>query len=158
MTYSYKYNWAALILIMLAGVLIRQFFILKHKGKINVAWPAAGVAVLAVVAVLIAPQPRPAVAKAEGGDAAAATVSFAKVQEVLNARCVQCHAAQPKMMPTAAKGIKLDTAEDIKAHAQLIYQQAVQQKAMPLGNVTQITDDERALLGQWFEGGAKTTN
>jgi uncharacterized membrane protein len=62
------------------------------------------------------------------------------------------------MMPTAAKGIKLDTVDEIKAHAQLIYQQAVQQKAMPLGNVTQITEDERALLGQWFEGGAKTTN
>jgi uncharacterized membrane protein len=159
MTYASQYNWVVLILIMLSGVLIRQFFILKHKGKINILWPAAGVAALAVVAVMIAPQPRPAVAKAEGADAAAATtVSFAKVQEVLNARCVQCHAAQPKMMPTAAKGIKLDTAEDIKAHAQLIYQQAVQQKAMPLGNVTQITDDERALLGQWFEGGAKTTN
>ncbi|SOY56352.1 urate hydroxylase PuuD [Cupriavidus taiwanensis] len=158
MTYAHKYNWVVLILIMLSGVLIRQFFILKHKGKINVLWPAAGVAALAVVAVMIAPQPRPAVAKAEGADAAATSVSFAKVQEVMNARCVQCHAEQPKMMPTAAKGIKLDTAEDIKAHAQLIYQQAVQQKAMPLGNVTQITDDERALLGQWFEGGAKTTN
>ncbi|WP_042884615.1 urate hydroxylase PuuD [Cupriavidus necator] len=158
MTYAHKYNWVVLILIMLSGVLIRQFFILKHKGKINILWPAAGVAALAVVAVIIAPQPRPTVAKSEGGEAAAATVSFAKVQEVMNARCVQCHAEQPKMMPTAAKGIKLDTAEDIKAHAQLIYQQAVQQKAMPLGNVTQITDDERALLGQWFEGGAKTTN
>lgn len=158
MTYAHKYNWVVLILIMLSGVLIRQFFILKHKGKINVLWPAAGVAALAVVAVMIAPQPRPAVAKAEGADAAATSVSFAKVQEVMNARCVQCHAEQPKMMPTAAKGIKLDTADDIKAHAQLIYQQAVQQKAMPLGNVTQITDDERALLGQWFEGGAKTTN
>ncbi|MDQ0144114.1 urate hydroxylase PuuD [Cupriavidus necator] len=158
MTYAHKYNWVVLILIMLSGVLIRQFFILKHKGKINVLWPAAGVAALAVVAVMIAPQPRPAVAKAEGADAAAASVSFAKVQEVMNARCVQCHAEQPKMMPTAAKGIKLDTAENIKSHAQLIYQQAVQQKAMPLGNVTQITDDERALLGQWFEGGAKTTN
>ncbi|MDK3024789.1 urate hydroxylase PuuD [Cupriavidus taiwanensis] len=158
MTYAHKYNWVVLILIMLSGVLIRQFFILKHKGKINVLWPAAGVAALAVVAVMIAPQPRPAVAKAEGADAAAASVSFAKVQEVMNARCVQCHAEQPKMMPTAAKGIKLETPEDIKAHAQLIYQQAVQQKAMPLGNVTQITDDERALLGQWFEGGAKTTN
>ncbi|BDB23546.1 hypothetical protein Tamer19_52800 [Cupriavidus sp. TA19] len=156
MTYASKYNWVVLILIMLSGVLIRQFFILKHKGKINVLWPAAGVAALGVVAVMIAPQPRPAVAK--GGEAAAATVSFAKVQEVMNARCVQCHAEQPKMMPTAAKGIKLETPEDIKAHAQLIYQQAVQQKAMPLGNVTQITDDERALLGQWFEGGAKTTN
>ncbi|MDF3889282.1 urate hydroxylase PuuD [Cupriavidus basilensis] len=155
MTYSYKYNWAVLVLIMLAGVLIRQFFILKHKGKINVAWPAAGVAVLAVVAVMIAPQPRETVANKEG---AAAQVSFTKVQEVINSRCVQCHAAAPKMMPTAAKGIKLDTADEIKAHAQLIYQQAVQQKAMPLGNVTQITDDERALLGQWFEAGAKTTN
>ncbi|MEC3765092.1 MULTISPECIES: urate hydroxylase PuuD [Cupriavidus] len=156
MTYAHKYNWVVLILIMLSGVLIRQFFILKHKGKINVLWPAAGVAALGVVAVMIAPQPRPAVAKADGE--AAAAVSFAKVQEVMNARCVQCHAEQPKMMPTAAKGIKLETPEDIKAHAQLIYQQAVQQKAMPLGNVTQITDDERALLGQWFEGGAKTTN
>ncbi|WP_439684898.1 Cytochrome c domain-containing protein [Cupriavidus oxalaticus] len=156
MTYAHKYNWVVLILIMLSGVLIRQFFILKHKGKINVLWPAAGVAALGVVAVMIAPQPRPAVAK--GAEAAAATVSFAKVQEVMNARCVQCHAEQPKMMPTAAKGIKLETPEEIKTHAQLIYQQAVQQKAMPLGNVTQITDDERALLGQWFEGGAKTTN
>ncbi|QOT77495.1 urate hydroxylase PuuD [Cupriavidus basilensis] len=156
MTYSYKYNWAVLVLIMLAGVLIRQFFILKHKGKINVAWPAAGVAVLAVVAVMIAPVPREVVASKDG--AAPAQVSFTQVQEVINSRCIQCHAAAPKMMPSAAKGIKLDTADEIKAHAQMIYQQAVQQKAMPLGNVTQITDDERALLGQWFEAGAKTTN
>ncbi|WP_454720585.1 MULTISPECIES: urate hydroxylase PuuD [Cupriavidus] len=153
MTYSYKYNWAVLVLIMLAGVLIRQFFILKHKGKINVAWPAAGVAVLGVVAFMIAPLPRETVAGAD-----AAPVRFAQVQEVINARCIQCHAASPKLMPSAAKGIKLDTADEIKAHAQLIYQQAVQQKAMPLGNVTQITDDERALLGQWFEAGAKTAN
>ncbi|QET02350.1 urate hydroxylase PuuD [Cupriavidus pauculus] len=162
MTYAHKYNWLVLILIMLAGVLVRQFFILKHKGKINIAWPAAGVAVLGVVAFIIAPQPRPVVASAGGadaaGNAAANAVSFHKVQEIINARCVQCHAEQPKMMPTAAKGIKLDTVDEIKAHAQLIYQQAVQQKAMPLGNVTQITDDERALLGQWFEGGAATAN
>ncbi|MCP3021200.1 urate hydroxylase PuuD [Cupriavidus basilensis] len=156
MTYSYKYNWAVLVLIMLAGVLIRQFFILKHKGKINVAWPAAGVAVLAVVAVMIAPVPREVVASKDG--AAPAKVSFTQVQAVINSRCIQCHAAAPKLMPSAAKGIKLDTADEIKAHAQMIYQQAVQQKAMPLGNVTQITDDERALLGQWFEAGAKTTN
>lgn len=156
MTYAHKYNWVVLVLIMLAGVLIRQFFILKHKGKINVLWPAAGVAALGVVAVMIAPQPRQPVAAQPDG-ATATKVSFTKVQEIMNARCVQCHAEAPKMMPTAAKGIKLETADEIKGHAQLIYQQAVQQKAMPLGNVTQITDDERALLGQWFESGANTT-
>ncbi|TWG79204.1 putative membrane protein [Cupriavidus gilardii J11] len=159
MTYAHKYNWVVLVLIMLAGVLIRQFFILKHKGRINIAWPAAGVAALGVVAVMVAPTPRaPVAAQPDGAGNQANQVSFAKVQEIMNSRCVQCHAEAPKMMPTAAKGIKLDTPEEIKAHAQLIYQQAVQQKAMPLGNVTQITDDERALLGQWFEGGAKTTN
>ncbi|MBO4119971.1 urate hydroxylase PuuD [Cupriavidus gilardii] len=156
MTYAHKHNWVVLVLIMLAGVLIRQFFILKHKGKINIAWPAAGVAALGVVAVMIAPQPRQPVAAQPDG-ATATKVSFTKVQEIMNARCVQCHAEAPKMMPTAAKGIKLETPDEIKAHAQLIYQQAVQQKAMPLGNVTQITDDERALLGQWFEAGANTT-
>lgn len=156
MTYAHKYNWVVLVLIMLAGVLIRQFFILKHKGKINILWPAAGVAALGVVAVMIAPQPRQPVAAQPDG-ATATKVSFAKVQEIMNARCVQCHAEAPKMMPTAAKGIKLETADEIKGHAQLIYQQAVQQKAMPLGNVTQITEDERALLGQWFEAGANTT-
>ena len=156
MTYAHQHNWVVLVLIMLAGVLIRQFFILKHKGRINIAWPAAGVAALGVVAFMAAPQPRQPVAAQPG--ATATRVSFSKVQEIMNARCVQCHAEAPKMMPTAAKGIKLETPEEIKAHAELIYQQAVQQKAMPLGNVTQITDDERALLGQWFEGGARTAN
>ncbi|MGY8524976.1 urate hydroxylase PuuD [Paracidovorax citrulli] len=159
MTYAHKHNWLVLVLIMLAGVLIRQFFILKHKGRINIAWPAAGMAALGAVAVMVAPQPRPTVAAQGDGAAGAATaVSFAKVQQIMNERCVQCHAEAPKMMPTAAKGIKLDTPQEIKMHAQLIYQQAVQQKVMPLGNVTQITDEERALLGQWFEAGAATAN
>ena len=99
MTYAAKNNWAVLIMLMLAGVLIRQFFILKHKGKINFAWPAAGVACLGLVAFMIAPQPRQQVAS-NGGDAAANAVSFVKVQEIINTRCVQCHAEQPKMMPT----------------------------------------------------------
>ena len=70
MTYSFKYNWLVLVMIMAAGVFIRQFFILKHKGKINVARPAVGVALLAGVAVMIAPQPRPAVAASDADGAA----------------------------------------------------------------------------------------
>jgi uncharacterized membrane protein len=59
-------------------------------------------------------------------------------------------------MPVPGKGILLDSKENIVQHAQLIYQQAVVQKAMPLGNMTNITDDERALLGKWFEQGARS--
>ena len=39
-------------------------------------------------------------------------------------------------------------------HAQLVYQQAVVLKTMPLNNATQITDAERALIGTWFKAGA----
>ncbi len=148
MTFSHPQNWLVLVVIMFAGVLIRQFFILRHTGRTNVLYPAASVALLAVVAAVIAPAPRAVVAATAPG------VTFAEVQKVLNQRCVQCHAAQPTMMPVAAKGILLDTSDQIAAHAQQVYQQVVQQKAMPIGNATQMTDDERMLIGRWFEAGA----
>ncbi|MBK4734898.1 urate hydroxylase PuuD [Noviherbaspirillum pedocola] len=151
MTYSHKHNWLVLVLIMVAGVLIRQFFLLKHKGKINVAYPAAAIAILVGVIAWLAPAQQ---AAAPAG-AAAAGVDVGQVQKVVEARCVQCHGAKPTMMPTPAKGIVLEGPEAIRSHAQLIYQQVVVQKAMPLGNVTGITDDERALIAKWFEGGAK---
>jgi len=91
--------------------------------------------------------------------AAAAPVTqggFAQVQQVIQARCIQCHAAQPTLMPVPGKGVLLDSPEHIAQHAQQIYQQAVVQKSMPLGNMTHITDEERAIIGKWFEAGAAT--
>lgn len=75
---------------------------------------------------------------------------------MLQARCVQCHAAKPKLMPEAPKGVLLDSKDAVAQNALKIYQQAVQQKAMPIGNITNITDEERAVLGAWYEAGAKT--
>ena len=151
MTYSSKHNWLVLTLIMAAGVLIRRFFILRHKGEAKPAYPAAAIAILAGVAAWIAPSPPASVS----GGAAKDTADIRKVWQVVQARCVQCHSAHPTMMPSAAKGIVLDSADDIRSHAQLIYQQAVLQKTMPFGNATRITEDERALIGGWFQAGAK---
>jgi uncharacterized membrane protein len=50
----------------------------------------------------------------------------------------------------------LHTPELIAKNAQVMYQQAVILKIMPMGNATQITDAERAALGRWFEAGAPT--
>src|SRR5450830_1928716 len=153
MTYSAGNNWLVLLLIMLAGVLIRQFFVLKHKSIFKWQYPAAAVVVLAGVAAWIAP--KSALQSAPAAAQGAPAVSFAQVQQVIETRCIQCHAAKPTLMPVPGKGILLDSKDAILQHAQQIYQQAVVQKAMPLGNMTNITDDERALLGKWFEAGAK---
>jgi uncharacterized membrane protein len=157
MTYSHKHNWLVLVLIMLAGVLIRQFFILRHKGKLNLAFPSVAVAVLAGVVAWLSPSALPSAPVQAGAGGAAATdvVELAQVQKIMQERCVQCHAAQPSLMPTPAKGIMLDTPESVRSHAQQIYQQVVVQKAMPLGNATKITDEERGTIAKWFETGAK---
>ncbi len=166
MTYGHQSNWVVLVLIMLAGVLIRQFFILKHKGVWNMWYPVGGVALLLGTVVWLAPVQHPSAPEANAA-AAVATPSalaapggtdFAKVQAVVTARCYQCHSAHPTLMPSPAKGVLLDTPDQLAAHAQLVYQQAVQQKLMPLGNITQMTDEERTVIAKWFEGGARTAN
>lgn len=166
MTYSAQHNWIVLLCIMAAGALIRQFFVLRHKGVYNWWYPGIAVALLLAVILWMSPamQSKPvatvapspsaeASSAAPAGDAVAAG-SFAQVQQVIQARCIQCHAAKPTLMPVPGKGVLLDSPEHISQHAQQIYQQAVVQKAMPLGNMTQITDDERAIIGKWFESGA----
>jgi uncharacterized membrane protein len=71
------------------------------------------------------------------------------LQPVLAQRCYQCHGEQVQM-----KNVRLDSPEYVKLHVQGIYQQVVVSKIMPMNNATQITEDERALIGRWFEGGA----
>ncbi len=142
-------NWLVLLLMMLAGVVIRQFFLLRHKGIVNWWLPAIAVCILLAVAAWLAP--RPAAVNVSAG---APAVSFERVRQIIGARCLQCHATHPTLMPVPGKNVVLDTDPQIAAHAQMIYQQAVLQKSMPLGNITAITDEERAAIGTWFTAGA----
>jgi uncharacterized membrane protein len=75
---------------------------------------------------------------------------------VIQARCSVCHSATPThaAFTTAPAGVILDTADEIKINIPRIMAQAVQTKVMPLGNLTQMTDDERNLIGTWVEQGA----
>ncbi len=153
MTYRNEHAWAVLAVIMAAGVLIRHFFNLRHKGRIEWKYPAAGVALLLALAVALAPK-APAAA-APGADPAA---RFAQVRAIIGQRCVACHASHPTQpgFATAPAGVMLDDPHAIAQNAGRIYQQAVQLKAMPLANLTNMTDAERAQVAAWFEAGAKT--
>jgi uncharacterized membrane protein len=148
MTYGHSYGWGVLALVMLGGVLIRQYFVLRHKGKAK-AWLAiAACVLLAGVAVAIAPR-----GVAPGGPA----VAFTQVQGVIAKRCAPCHAAAPVQegFAQAPKGIALETPDQIAAQAAKIGE-TVGNKYMPIGNLTQMTDDERALIAAWVAQGAKT--
>ena len=152
MTYRHDHAWLVLAFIMAAGVFIRHFFNLRHKGRVEWRYPAIGVALLAAVAVAIAP-PRP-VAVAPAADPAA---EFAKVKAIIERRCASCHAERPTQPGFAAAplGVMLENEAEIHQNAEKIYKQTVQLKAMPLANLTQMTDAERAQIAAWYEAGAK---
>lgn len=146
--YTHPRNWLVLVLMMFAGAAIRQFFVVRHGWKLGrnrhpAPYAAVGVAAIVATAIWLAPQPT----QAARGDAPA---GYAALRPVLEQRCLQCHGAQLQM-----KNVRLDSPEALKQHAQAVYQQVVVQKAMPLNNATQMTDAERALVGRWFEAGAR---
>ncbi|TAM86985.1 c-type cytochrome [bacterium] len=94
---------------------------------------------------------------AKAGSAAATTVSFSQVQRIILQRCAACHAQKPTQpgFASAPMGVMLDTPARIAAAARQIDQQAVQSQAMPLGNITHMTSQERKIVGEWIAAGAK---
>lgn len=151
-TYTHPYNWIVLLLIMLGGAAIRQFFVVRHRFKLGNArnplpYALLGVAVLGLTIIWMRPVPVAAPAVA----AVSKEVGFVQVRQVFDQRCLLCHGAQVQM-----KNVRLDSAEQIATHAQAVYQQVVVAKIMPMANSTGMTDDERALIGAWFQAGAKT--
>ena len=147
MTFGSAWNWLVLIGFTAAGALIRVWFVQRHKGKASPLPLAAGIAILAAIALLIAPH----TSNDSGG------AKFEDVKQIVAARCVTCHAAKPSFQgfAEAPKGVMLDTPERIRSYAAQVQQQVIT-KAMPPGNLTGITEEERQLIARWFRAGAKS--
>ncbi|MCF5054218.1 hypothetical protein GIW50_22200 [Pseudomonas syringae] len=89
---------------------------------------------------------------------AQATIDFDKVHGVIQERCAVCHSAKPTspLFSTAPAGVMFDTPAQIQQQAARIQAQAVASQIMPLGNITQMTQQERDLIGTWINQGART--
>jgi uncharacterized membrane protein len=153
--YQGKYNWLVLVLLMLAGALIRHSFVARHRALVQgrrVPWEHAvvGTVLLVGLAIWLAPPPPTATAAMAGGNPPAA-VSAVEIKALIEQRCLMCHNAA-----MAQKNVALHTPQLIKQHAQSIYQQVSVLKLMPFNNSTQITDGERVQFKRWFEAGAPT--
>ena len=149
-TYAHPQNWLILIAIMFAGAAIRQFFVMRHGFKLGRnahPWPYAAVGVVVLLGLIVWLKPAPAAPAA----AAPATAGYAQLQPVVAQRCVMCHGEALQ-----SKGVRLDSPDELKKNAQMVYQQVVVQKLMPMNNATGLTEDERALFARWFEAGAPT--
>ena len=150
--YTHPHNWLILVVMMLAGALIRQFFVMRHGYKLGrnknpAAYAVMGVVLILATLVALAPSPKQTATSSVGSSNQA--VTYAQIQGVLAQRCYTCHGEAVQM-----KNIRLDQPEALRLNAQAVYQQAVVTRQMPMNNATGITDDERAMIRRWFEGGS----
>jgi len=146
MTYGHRHAWLVLVAVMLLAAYVRHFFNLRHHGRTAWAIPVSAALAALVLAVVIAP----------AKPAASTAPPFAQVQAIIIQRCASCHAEKPTQegLSAAPKGFVLDTPAAIVANVQKIHAQAVATQVMPIGNLTGMTDAERAQVGAWIAAGA----
>ncbi|HEU0231424.1 MAG TPA: urate hydroxylase PuuD, partial [Burkholderiaceae bacterium] len=155
-TYTSAHAWIVMALFIFAGAVIRQYFVLRHVGKNQLAYPAVGIVMLLIIGWLVMPAPAAPVAPsapsaAHGAAVATATsVDTKQVRTIVNARCIECHSVKPTQpgFASAPAGIMFDTNAELLLHEAQI-KQVVASKYMPLGNMTKMTDAERAAIAAW---------
>lgn len=143
--YSGEFGWLVLIAIVGILVMIRHYFNLRGVGKAKNSL----IAIIIVSTLALIYALAPIQSKVQDLE----KVSITEVQAIIEKHCVSCHSSNPtnKVFIVAPHGFMLNTKEQIIAGKSQIYQQAVLSNAMPLGNATNMTSDERQKLKAWVE-------
>lgn len=163
LAFGSRWNWLIVAFVLAIGVLVRHFFNSMHmrKGKPWWTWAGAAGCFLAIVWLSTfrplydleseAAIENPQVAQMLESEA------FDEVRNIVLSRCSMCHAEEPlwEGIGVAPRGVKLESDRDILANAANIYLQVVRSNAMPPGNITEISGEEREQLRLWFDAYAK---
>jgi uncharacterized membrane protein len=142
---SHPYSWLVVALIIVVGGLVRHLINRHGAGDdFNAYSWAAPVAAIALASAITVTAPRAATGSIEVADS--------EVLQIVNHHCAVCHSRRPKHpgFAEAPKDMRLETLRDLRQYARLVRVQAVQSNAMPLGNVTRMTREEREKLGAWL--------
>jgi uncharacterized membrane protein len=134
-TFSGKHASIVLAVFIVTGALVRHFMNIRFTWKPALAYLGVTVTVAATVIFFLVRAPK-----------AEATAA--------RRRDIPSHKPTDPSMMAAPNGVMFDTPEQIKGYADKIKLRAVTSKNMPLANKTNMTEEERDLLGKWLLGGA----
>ena len=154
---STEHAWIIGALVFLIGVLVRHWFNTRHAraGSPMWTWPAAAVVFIVIMWLATAPMWQADAAETPPTEAEARLMEsphFAGAADAVRGRCSMCHAREPFWdgIRWAPKGVVLETDSDIARRAREVFLQAGVSHAMPPGNLTGMTEAERALIRRWW--------
>lgn len=141
--YNHEYAWVMLIILTIAGAMVRQAMITKNPKERFLVLPAA-IGLLALIAITAQ---KPKLVEVD-----VKQVTYDQVESIVQSRCLSCHSSNntDEVFTQAQKGVNLETEK-------LLYQNKnkaivqLENKVMPLANKTQMTDEERALLIKYLK-------
>ncbi|CAH0341534.1 urate hydroxylase PuuD [Rhizobium sp. CECT 9324] len=158
LAFATQFNWIIAALVFLMGVTIRHWFNTTHARKGQPTWTWLVTVLIFIVIIWLSTVPKVQTGEKEVSLSAreqsfVENVHFTAVRDVVQSRCSMCHANEPvwEGIVRAPKSVKLETDGEIAAHAREIYIQAGRSHAMPPGNITDLSNEERQLLVAWFE-------
>ena len=156
MTYQHPQNWLVLILIAVISAWIRHFFNLRHIGVVKPGILVSGAAAMMLLAVWVSmPSPQPSAAPDASQTSSVLPQSplDVEVSELVATHCANCHSSAPTddMFKVAPLGFELDNWEQIRLRAPQILHRTVLTKDMPFLNKTQMTQEERQVVADWYQ-------
>ena len=143
---AHPQTWLIVAFIIVGGACLRHALVSHEVGEpfSGYAWTLPVVLVALFAAIwLTSPQER---------DTSGLDVSDVEVMAIVQKHCVACHAANPKNegFDAPPKDVVLENVDQLRRHSKQVVQFSVQTRAMPLGNETGMTDQERSQLGAWI--------
>ena len=160
LAFATEFNWIIASLIFLIGVVIRHYFNERHARRSNPTWTWLIATLAFLVIMWLSTVPKILTGSGDGvqmlsnsGRNLQASQEFAEVQDIIMTRCSMCHTAEPvwEGIHRAPKGVFLDSENAIANLGKQIYLQSGRSNAMPPGNVSEMTTEERELIARWFQ-------
>jgi uncharacterized membrane protein len=144
---QHPHGWAVVGLVLVTGGAMRHF-IVRHEAGDHfkpIAWVLA-LSIAGFIGLLAITFP------IKDKRFAGMEVSDDEVITITRTHCIQCHSKKPthESFTAPPKGVMLETLGQIRQYAPLIDQMAVKADTMPLGNLTNMTPEERVKLGAWI--------
>ena len=139
--------WLIVAFIIVGGACMRHVLVSHEVGEPFAKYRAALPVILAALfAAIYMPSP-------QQRNTADIDVSDVEAMTIVQKHCTSCHAAKPSNegFDAPPKNILLENIDQLSRHGKQVVQFAVQTRAMPLGNETGMTADERLKLGAWVD-------
>ncbi|WP_078086054.1 urate hydroxylase PuuD [Microbulbifer mangrovi] len=145
--YGHPFNWLALLAIVALGAYVRHFFNLRHRGQLKLHIPAVAAIGCVLLALGLAQTQRNSTSQNDASEQILTDVSAGAPMHLVEAHCQGCHSSAPTQSGFSAPplGLALDTVQQVQAARDRILP-TLQSRYMPLGNITGMSDSERATL------------